>query len=85
MSYNSQNQGFKTADWGERSSETEHCRCCGAPLSEGDGCYEKDGKPYCEDCLEAASLDDLVRISEVEAEELLFSIGIRHTYIEARG
>jgi hypothetical protein len=50
---------------------------------EGDGYYEKDGNPYCEDCLEGASLEDLVRISEIETEVLLSSIGLRHAYLES--
>ena len=72
MSYNSGNDG-----------SAERCRCCGAMLMEGDGYYEKDGKPNCEDCLEGASLEDLVRISEIDAEALLSSIGLRHAYLES--
>ena len=71
MSYNNGNDANAT-----------RCRSCGARLMEGDGYYEKDGKPYCEDCLEGAGLADLVRISETEVETLLSSIGLRHAYLE---
>ncbi len=58
------------------------CRSCGGRLNVGDGYYEKDGKPYCEDCVEAATLSDLVRICEAEEVELAEAIGLSHGYIE---
>ena len=64
------------------SEFTVKCGYCGRILIGGEGYYQKDGKPYCEDCLEGASLADLVRISETEVETLLSSIGLRHAYLE---
>ena len=57
------------------------CYECGNRIHIGEGCYQANGKPYCEECVESADLQDLIRICETEADELYRSIGLRHGFI----
>ena len=72
----------KPREMSNRGEACFRCRSCGAWLSAGDGYYEKDGKPYCEDCVGGATLSDLVRICEAEEDELTEAVGLRHGYVE---
>ncbi len=52
------------------------CRNCGADLTKRDCFYLSHGKPYCPDCIEDASVDDLVRFCETTWDEWLSEMGI---------
>lgn len=52
------------------------CMSCGARLGDGEPYYLTNGKPYCAECVEAADLEELVRICETETEELYFRMGL---------
>ncbi len=52
------------------------CRSCGTRLGEGEPYYRSNGKPYCASCVEAADIEDLVRICETETEELYEKLGL---------
>lgn len=52
------------------------CRNCGNRLSETEFHYLSHGKPYCRDCIENASPDDLVRFCETTWDEWLADMGI---------
>ncbi len=60
---------------------TVKCGYCGRILIGGEGYYQKDGKPYCEDCVESADLEDLIRICETDSHELFRSVGLTHDYV----
>ena len=75
-------------NWGESvfsegcdSEFTVKCGYCGRILIGGEGYYQKDGKPYCEDCVESADLEDLIRICETDSHELFRSVGLTHDYV----
>lgn len=53
------------------------CRSCGARLGDGEPYYLTNGKPYCAECVEAADIEELVRICETETEELYLKLGLR--------
>ena len=63
------------------SEFTVKCGYCGRILIGGEGYYQKDGKPYCEDCVESADLEDLIRICETDSNELFRSVGLTHDYV----
>ena len=63
------------------SEFTVKCGYCGRILIGGEGYYQKDGKPYCEDCVESADLEDLIRICETDSHELFRSVGLTHDYV----
>ena len=65
----------------ESDEFTVKCHSCGQILVGGEGFYQADGKPYCEECVESADLQDLIRICETEADELYRSIGLRHGFV----
>ncbi|MBE6529938.1 MAG: hypothetical protein E7680_05010 [Ruminococcaceae bacterium] len=52
------------------------CRNCGSTLSEDGFHYLSHGKPYCRECIENASPDDLVRFCETTWDEWIESMGI---------
>ena len=53
------------------------CTVCGGRLYEGEICYEMNGKLYCSECVEGATLEELVRICESDdSEELLERMGL---------
>ena len=56
----------------------KRCRACGMMLMEGDGYFRVNGKPYCEECMTEAKAEDLVRIFEIEPDELWARLGTRH-------
>ena len=58
-----------------------NCRYCGKILMGGEGYYQRDGKPYCEECVENADLEDLIRICETNTDELYRSVGLRHDFL----
>jgi len=60
---------------------TLKCRSCGRILMGGEGYYQTDGKPYCEDCVESADLEDLIRICETSAHTIYCLIGLSHRYL----
>ncbi len=62
---------------------TVQCKHCGRILIGGEGYYRKDGKPYCEECVESADLEDLIRICETDSHELFRSVGLTHDYVTA--
>ncbi len=66
-------------------SRVARCAGCGVRLLEGDGYYETNGKPYCEECINGASLEELVRICETETEEVLGELGLCHRYFDETG
>ena len=67
---------------GEGNCEfTVRCQFCGRILIGGEGYYERDGKPYCEDCVESADLEDLIRICETDTDELYRSVGLSHGFV----
>ena len=57
------------------------CQYCGKTLMGGEGCYRRDGKPYCEECVESADLEDLIRICETDTDELYRTVGLSHEYV----
>ena len=57
------------------------CCSCGQILMGGEGYYQADGKPYCEECVESADLEDLVRICETNMESIYRSIGLSHQFV----
>lgn len=57
------------------------CQYCGKALTGGEGCYRRNGKPYCEECVESADLEDLIRICETDTDELYRSMGLSHAYV----
>ena len=65
----------------ERENFVTRCYECGNRIRIGEGCYSANGKPYCEECVESADLQNLIRICETEADELYRSIGLRHGFI----
>lgn len=52
------------------------CRRCGGVLRKGSEAYEKNGNPYCGDCIAQMDLESLLRICEMEKESLLKQIGL---------
>ena len=50
-------------------------------LTGGEGYYQRDGKPYCEECVESADLAELIRICETDTDELYRSMGLCHAYV----
>ena len=60
---------------------TVKCQYCGRILMGGEGYYQRDGKPYCEDCVESADLEDLIRICETDVDELYRSVGLTHNLV----
>ncbi len=63
-------------------SASARCRSCGCLLLEGDGYYRMNGSLYCEECVETATLEDLVRICDSEPDELLSQLGMRHGFFD---
>ena len=61
---------------GDEASGGTRCRNCGSRLNESDFHYVSHGKPYCRDCIENASQDDLVRFCETTWDEWLADMGI---------
>ena len=59
-----------------------HCFDCGRVLMGGEGYYQKDGKPYCEHCVESADLEDLIRICETDADEIYRAVGLAHVFVD---
>lgn len=59
------------------------CRSCGSLLLEGDGYYSMNGLLYCEECVEAATLEELVQICDSEPDELLCRLGMRHGFFDS--
>ena len=57
------------------------CQYCGRILMGGEGYYQRNGKPYCEECVESADLEDLIRICETDTYDLYQSIGLRHNFV----
>lgn len=57
------------------------CQDCGRILIGGEGYYQRDGKPYCEDCVESADLEDFIRICETDKEELYRAVGLTHKFV----
>ena len=57
------------------------CQACGRMLTGGEGYYQRDGKPYCEECVESADLAELIRICETDTDELYRSMGLCHAYV----
>ena len=57
------------------------CRSCGQILMGGEGYYQTDGKPYCEECVESADLEDLVRICETSTQSIYRLIGLSHQFV----
>ena len=47
----------------------------------GEGYYQQNGKPYCEECVESADLEDLIRICETDSDELYRSVGLQHGFV----
>lgn len=62
----------------DRSARILRCASCGKALRRGDGFYQKNGFPYCEDCLELADTDTLVRICETQKQTWLEQMGFAH-------
>lgn len=60
---------------------TISCRYCGKILIGGEGYYQQNGKPYCEECVESADLEDLIRICETDSDELYRSVGLQHGFV----
>ena len=60
---------------------TVKCQYCGRILMGGEGYYQRDGKPYCEECVESADLEDLIRICETDVDELYRSVGLTHNLV----
>ena len=65
----------------ESSEFTLKCRSCGKILVGGEGYYQSDGEPHCEDCVESADLEDLVRICETSTENIYRLIGLSHQFV----
>ena len=57
------------------------CQYCGKILMGGEGYYQQNGKPYCEECVESADLEDLIRICETDSDELYRSVGLQHGFV----
>ena len=57
------------------------CQYCGKILIGGEGYYQQNGKPYCEECVENADLEDLIRICETDTDELYRAVGLRHGFV----
>ena len=49
---------------GSDPEETISCAVCGSDLREGERAYERDGIPYCRNCLLDAPGSELIRICE---------------------
>lgn len=64
-----------------QSEFTVKCQACGRILMCGEGYYQRDGKPYCEECVESADLEELIRICETDTQELYRSVGLTHEYV----
>ncbi len=60
---------------------TVKCASCGQILIGGEGFYQVDGKPYCEECVESADLEDLVRICETNLQTIYRMIGLSHQFV----
>ncbi len=60
------------------------CRNCGTRLSGREPIYRSHGKPYCQNCIEDASTDDLVRFCETTWDEWLSGMGIEREDLPAR-
>jgi len=65
----------------ESNEFTLKCQSCGRILTGGEGYYQTDGKPYCEECVESADLEDLVRICETTAQTIYCLIGLSHRFV----
>ena len=66
---------------GSAGDFTVNCQYCGRILMGGEGYYQQNGKPYCEECVEGADLEDLIRICETDTDELYRSVGLRHGFV----
>ena len=55
-----------------------YCVECGERIHAGLGYYQTNGFPYCEDCLELADTDTLVRICEMKKQTWLEQMGFAH-------
>lgn len=64
---------------------TLKCQFCGRILMGGEGYYQTDGKPYCEDCVESADLEDLIRICETSLHSIYGLIGLSHRFVMGDG
>lgn len=53
----------------------ENCATCGAELDAERGYYERDGFPYCRECIEYAEIETLIRICETNKREWLEKLG----------
>lgn len=59
------------------TARVARCVSCDAAFEEGEVYYEMDGKPYCVECVENATMEELVRICETDDfEELLGKLGL---------
>lgn len=52
------------------------CRNCGTKLRKNERFSVSHGKPYCPECIEEASTDDLVRFCETTWDEWIVKMGI---------
>lgn len=64
------------ADGNDRAYGDALCRNCGAKLPKDGFHYLSHGKPYCRECIEGATPDDLVRFCETTWDEWLENMGI---------
>ena len=72
----------KTDIFGNTGNDfTITCHYCGKFLMDGEGYYQQNGKPYCEECVEGADLNDLIRICETNSDELYRSVGLQHGFV----
>lgn len=61
---------------GERKTGRRiRCVMCGEALTAESGFYQRHGFPYCEDCLECADSETLVRICEISKRKWLEGMG----------
>ena len=58
------------------------CVSCGELLQSGGHCYRMHGFPYCEDCLDFADTETLIRICEMSKRQWLERLGFVYAEIE---
>lgn len=57
-----------------------YCFHCGKTLRNDEGYNRKDGKPYCKHCTKIADLQMLIRIFELNTDDLYRPFGLVYTY-----
>lgn len=56
----------------------EYCVLCGDPIGQKKGVYRLNGFPYCEECLDFADAETLLRICEMPKRKWLEQMGFTY-------